>query len=131
MISAARAIAAEAPIEAPQKVAVTAEVAATHDELLRLAEEQLQVGKGMVETGATGFALHHRARGNGRCHLHEERAEVLRRAISAPTRINDLGLVQRGSRHFYDAGSLPYPIQLSRGLGACACKRPLNSDNDH
>src|SRR6516225_3429804 len=45
--AAAKTIAA-APVVVEQKVAVTPKVAETHDEVLRLAEEQLQVGKQMV-----------------------------------------------------------------------------------
>src|SRR6516162_4571297 len=41
------------PLAAIQKVAVPAKLAEAHDGVLRLAEEQLQVGKRMVETGRT------------------------------------------------------------------------------
>ena len=41
------------PLAAARKVAVPAKVAEAHDEVLRLAEEQLQVGKQLVETGRT------------------------------------------------------------------------------
>jgi hypothetical protein len=54
--AAAKTIAA-APIAAVQKVAVTPKLAETHDEVLRLAEEQLQVGKQMVEAGRTRVRL--------------------------------------------------------------------------
>ena len=43
----------EVPLAAVQKVAVSPKLAAAHDEVLRLAEEQLEVGKQMLETGRT------------------------------------------------------------------------------
>jgi hypothetical protein len=41
------------PLAAVQKVGVSPKLAQAHDGILRLAEEQLQVGKQMVETGRT------------------------------------------------------------------------------
>jgi uncharacterized protein (TIGR02271 family) len=91
VISAAKAIAAEAPIDIPQRIAVTPAVAATHDEVLRLAEEQLDVGKRMVETGATRVRRFTTERDvSADVTLHEEHAEVLRRAISEPVKLSDL-----------------------------------------
>jgi len=52
-VEAAVAAVAAAPIAVEQKVAVSPKLAEAHDEVLRLAEEQLQVGKRMVETGMT------------------------------------------------------------------------------
>ena len=52
-VEAAVASIVAAPIAAAQKVAVSPKLAEAHDEVLRLAEEQLQVGKRMVETGMT------------------------------------------------------------------------------
>jgi len=91
VISAAKAIAAEAPIDLPQRVAVTPAVAATHNDVLRLAEEQMEVGKRMVETGATRvrrFTIERDVSAD--VTLHEEHAEVLRRAISEPVKLSDL-----------------------------------------
>ena len=91
VISAAKAIAAEAPIDIPQKIAVTPAVAATHDEVLRLAEEQLEVGKRLVETGATRVRRFTVERDvSADVTLHEEHAEVLRRAIAEPIKLSDL-----------------------------------------
>src|SRR5215469_14587302 len=91
VISAAKAIAAEVPIETPQKVAVTPAVAATHNEVLRLAEEQLEVGRRMVETGATRVRRFTTEREvSADVTLHEEHAEVLRRALSEPVKIDQL-----------------------------------------
>jgi hypothetical protein len=52
-VEAAAASIAATPIAAVQTVAVTPKLAEAHDEVLRLAEEQLQVGKRMVEAGTT------------------------------------------------------------------------------
>ena len=52
-VEAAAAAVAAAPIAAVQKVAVSPKLAEALDEVLQLAEEQLQVGKRMVETGLT------------------------------------------------------------------------------
>src|SRR5208282_4089658 len=52
-VEAAVATIAAAPIAAVQKIAVSPKLAEAHDEVLRLAEEQLDVGKRMVETGKT------------------------------------------------------------------------------
>ncbi len=52
-VEAAVASIAAAPVAALQKVAVSPKLAEAHDEVLRLAEEQLEVGKRMVETGKT------------------------------------------------------------------------------
>ena len=59
--------------------------------MLRLAEEQLEVGKRMVETGATRvrrFTTEREVAAD--VTLHEEHAEILRRAISEPINISDL-----------------------------------------
>jgi stress response protein YsnF len=88
--SAARAI-AESPIAAVQKVAVTPKVAETHDEVLRRAEEQLQVGKKNLETGRTRVRRFTTEREVAEdVTLHEEHAEVLRRAITEPVKAADL-----------------------------------------
>ena len=74
-----------APIVPAQKVAVSPKLAATNTDVLRLAEEQLEVGKRMVETGKTRvrrFVTEREAKAD--VTLHEEHAEVLRRAISDP-----------------------------------------------
>ena len=74
-----------------QKVAVSPKLAEAHDEVLRLAEEQLQVGKRMVETGMTRvrrFVTEKEVSAD--VTLHEEHAEVLRRAITDPKYIGDI-----------------------------------------
>ena len=65
--------------------------AEAHDEVLRLAEEQLQVGKRMVETGMTRvrrFVTEKEVSAD--VTLHEEHAEVLRRAVTDPKYIGDI-----------------------------------------
>ena len=90
-VEAAAAAVAAAPIAAVQKVAVSPKLAEAHDEVLRLAEEQLQVGKRMVETGMTRvrrFVTEEEVAAD--VSLHEEHAEVLRRAITDPKYIGDI-----------------------------------------
>jgi uncharacterized protein (TIGR02271 family) len=88
--AAVKAIAV-APIAVEQKVAVTPRVAATHDEVLRLAEEQLQVGKQMVEAGRTRVRRFTTERDvSADVTLHEEHAEVLRRAVTDPAYVGNL-----------------------------------------
>jgi len=93
--AAAKTIAA-APVVVEQKVAVTPKVAETHDEVLRLAEEQLQVGKQMVESGRTRvrrFTTEREASAD--VTLHEEHAEVLRRAVTDAKYIGDIDWTDR------------------------------------
>jgi uncharacterized protein (TIGR02271 family) len=74
-----------------QKVAVSPKLAQAHDGILRLAEEQLQVGKQMVETGRTRvrrFVTEREASAD--VTLHNEHAEVLRRAIADPKYVGDV-----------------------------------------
>ena len=71
------------PIAAVQKVAVSPKLAEAHDEVLRLAEEQLEVGKRMVETGKTRVRRFVTEREvSADVTLHEEHADVLRRAVT-------------------------------------------------
>jgi uncharacterized protein (TIGR02271 family) len=82
--AAAKAIAA-VPLLSEQKVAVSPKLAKAHDEVLRLAEEHLEVGKEMVETGRARvrrFVTEKEVTQD--VSLHEEHAEVLRRALNEP-----------------------------------------------
>jgi uncharacterized protein (TIGR02271 family) len=93
--AAAKTIVA-APIAAGQTVAVTPKVAQTHDELLRLAEEQMQVGKRMTETGATRVRRFTTEREvSQEITLHDEHAEVMRRAITDPAYVGDIDWADR------------------------------------
>lgn len=90
-VEAAAAAIAAAPIAAAQKVAVLPKLAEAHDEVLRLAEEQLEVGKRMVETGRTRvrrFVTEREASAD--VTLHEEHADILRRAVSDPKYIGEI-----------------------------------------
>jgi uncharacterized protein (TIGR02271 family) len=85
-------IGADVPIEA--KALVTApgtQAGARKDEVLRLAEEQLSVGKQAFETGTTRVRRFVTERPvEAQVNLHEEHAKVVRRAISDPNFIADI-----------------------------------------
>ena len=90
-VEAAVASIAAKPLEVVQKVAVSPKLAEAHDEVLRLAEEQLEVGKRMVETGRTRVRRFVTEREvSADVTLHEEHADVLRRAINDPKYIGDI-----------------------------------------
>ena len=79
------------PLAAVQTVAVSPKLAAAQPEVLRLAEEQLNVGKEMAETGRTRvrrFVTEKEVAAD--VTLHEEHAEVLRKAISDPKYIGEI-----------------------------------------
>ena len=91
----AAAVAAE-PIVAAQKVAVSDKLAETHEEVLRLAEEQLEVGKRMVETGKTRIRRFVTEREvSADVTLHEEHAELLRRAVTDRVNVGDIDWADR------------------------------------
>jgi uncharacterized protein (TIGR02271 family) len=90
-VEAAVASIAAAPIAAVQQVAVSPKLAEAHDEVLRLAEEQLEVGKRMVETGKTRvrrFVTEREASAD--ITLHEEHADIIRRAVTDPKYIGEI-----------------------------------------
>jgi stress response protein YsnF len=79
------------PLAAVQTVAVSPKLAAAKPEVLRLAEEQLQVGKEMAEAGRTRvrrFVTEKEVAAE--VTLHEEHAEVLRRAVADKAFIGDI-----------------------------------------
>ena len=83
--------AAVRPFTAPQRVATSPKAAAVHDDVIRLAEEQLQVGKEMVETGRTRVRRFTTEREVAQdVSLHEEHAEVIRRAVTEPASFRDV-----------------------------------------
>jgi uncharacterized protein (TIGR02271 family) len=64
---------------------------ATKDEVLRLAEEQLNVGKSLVEEGTTRIRRFVTQRPvEEQISLHEEHAEVVRRAVENPSSLTDI-----------------------------------------
>ena len=90
-VEAAAASIAAAPIAAEQKVAVSSKLAEAHDEVLRLAEEQLQVGKRMVETGKTRVRRFVTEREvSADVTLHEEHADTIRRAVADPKYVGEI-----------------------------------------
>jgi stress response protein YsnF len=90
-VAAAAKTITNVPAAVAQKIAVTPEIAKTHGEVLRLAEEQLQVGKKNVETGRTRVRRFTTERDvSADVTLHEEHANVLRRAVSDPVKVNEL-----------------------------------------
>ena len=95
-VETAAASIAAAPLGAAQHVAVSPKLAAQHDEMLRLAEEQLEVGKRLVETGKTRIRRFVTEREvSADVTLHEEHAEILRRAVTAPTYVGDIDWADR------------------------------------
>jgi uncharacterized protein (TIGR02271 family) len=79
------------PLAAVQQVAVSPKLAAAQPDVLRLAEEQLQVGKEMAEAGRTRvrrFVTEKDVAAD--VTLHEEHAEVLRRAIADKAFVGDI-----------------------------------------
>jgi len=82
--SATRSIAAM-PLAKDQDVAVTSKLAQAQPGTLKLAEEQLDIGKKRIETGRTRVRRFTTERDVAQdVTLHEEHAEVLRKAISQP-----------------------------------------------
>jgi stress response protein YsnF len=93
--SAAREI-AQKPLAKQQAVAVTPKLAQIHNDALRLAEEQLQIGKKMVETGRTRVRRFTTERDVAEdVTLHEEHAEVMRKALSQPAELKDIDWADR------------------------------------
>jgi uncharacterized protein (TIGR02271 family) len=79
------------PLAAVQQVAVSPKLAQAHDGVLRLAEEQLEVGKKLVETGRTRIRRYVTEReASADVTLHAEHAEVLRKAISDPKYVAEI-----------------------------------------
>jgi uncharacterized protein (TIGR02271 family) len=79
------------PLAAEQQVAVSPKLAAAQPDVLRLAEEQLEVGKQIAETGRTRVRRFVTEREVAQdVALHEEHAEVLRKAISDPAYVGEI-----------------------------------------
>jgi uncharacterized protein (TIGR02271 family) len=78
------------PLAAIQQVAVSPKLAVAQPEVLSLAEEQLEIGKQMIETGRTRVRRFVTERDVAHdVTLHHEHAEVLRKAISDPDYIGE------------------------------------------
>jgi stress response protein YsnF len=81
----------QVPLAAEQDVAVTSKQAQIHPDSMRLAEEHLDIGKKMVETGRTRVRRFTTERDVEQdVTLHEEHAEVLRKAVSQPASVADI-----------------------------------------
>ena len=79
------------PLADMQQVAVSPKLAAAQPDVLRLAEEHLEVGKEMAETGRTRIRRFVTEREVAQdVTLHEEHAEVLRKAISDPKYVAEI-----------------------------------------
>jgi len=79
------------PLAAAQTVAVAPKLAAANRDVLRLAEEQLQVGKKEVESGRARVRRFTTERDvEEQISLHEEHAEVIRKALSDPKAFADV-----------------------------------------
>jgi uncharacterized protein (TIGR02271 family) len=79
------------PLAAVQQVAVSPQFAAAQPDVLRLAEEQLDVGKQMIETGRTRVRRFVTERDVAHdVTLHHEHAEVLRQAITDPSYVGEI-----------------------------------------
>ena len=88
--AAAKEIAAT-PLPAGQRIATSPTAAKVHGDVLQLAEEQLKVGKERVETGRTRVRRFTTERDvTSDVSLHDEHAEVLRRAVSEPAPFKDV-----------------------------------------
>lgn len=93
--TAAKSLASK-PLAPEQDVAVTPKLAETHPDSMRLAEEQLEVGKKMVETGRTRVRRFTTERDvSQNVTLHDEHAEVLRTALSKPTELKEIDWADR------------------------------------
>jgi uncharacterized protein (TIGR02271 family) len=90
MASAAAAGASSAPVSATAK-AVAATASPSPSDVIRLAEEQLNVGKRLVQDGSTRIRRFVTEKPvEASVTLHEEHAQVLRRAITDPGYIADV-----------------------------------------
>jgi len=95
-VEAAAASTTVSPLAAKQEIAVSPKLGKEYDQILRLAEEQLQVGKRMIETGKTRVRRFVTERDVSEdITLHEEHAEVLRRAVSDPKFLGDVDWADR------------------------------------
>lgn len=88
-VEAAAARTAITPLTTRQEIALPSKVAG--EQVLRLADEQLNVGKRMIETGKTRVRRFVTERDvSADVTLHEEHAEVMRRAVNDPKFLADV-----------------------------------------
>jgi uncharacterized protein (TIGR02271 family) len=90
-VEAAASAAAATPLARKQTVAVSPKLAAANEGVLRLAEEQLNVGKEKIETGRTRVRRFVTERPvSADVTLHEEHAEIMRKAINNPVDLDSI-----------------------------------------
>jgi len=91
------ASAAAAPVvAAAERVAATITSPISKDEVLRLAEEQLEVGKRLFQSGTTRIRRFVTSKPvEAQVTLHEEHANVVRRAVSDPAFLKDIDWTDR------------------------------------
>ena len=83
--------AARTPVSQPSASQPVASAKLTKDEVLRLAEEQLEVGKRLIETGRARIRRFVTEKPvEAQVTLHEEHAEMIRRAVSDPSLLRDV-----------------------------------------
>jgi uncharacterized protein (TIGR02271 family) len=89
--------AAAAPVVSKvANVATTITAPISQDQILRLAEEQLEVGKRLVQEGTTRIRRFVTEKPvEAKISLHEEHAEVVRRAVSDPGFLKDIDWTDR------------------------------------
>jgi uncharacterized protein (TIGR02271 family) len=93
--AAAKSIAAM-PLAKNQDVAVTSKLAQAQPAALKLAEEQLEVGKKKIETGRTRVRRFTTEREVAQdVTLHDEHAEVLRKAVTQPAALGEVDWADR------------------------------------
>jgi uncharacterized protein (TIGR02271 family) len=97
LLPATVAAAAAAPIVTKvASVAATITAPVSQDQILRLAEEQLEVGKRLVEEGTTRIRRFVTERPvEAKITLHDEHAEVIRRAVTDPGFLKDIDWTDR------------------------------------
>ena len=79
------------PLPVKQEIAVPLKLAEKNEQILRLADEQLNVGKRMIETGKTRVRRFVTERDvSADVTLHEEHSEILRRAVTDPKFLADV-----------------------------------------
>ena len=95
-VAAATKTLAAMPLAKDQDVAVTSKLAQSQPDTLRLAEEQLDVGKKRIETGRTRVRRFTTEREVAQdVTLHDEHAEVLRKAVSQPSGLSEVDWADR------------------------------------
>jgi uncharacterized protein (TIGR02271 family) len=95
-VEAATKSMASRPLARDQGVAISPKLAETQPETLRLAEEQLDIGKKRIETGRTRVRRFTTERDvDQNVTLHDEHGEVLRKAVSQPAALDEVDWADR------------------------------------